>query len=125
MNLIRPDTQQHLQNFHPEVAAQLDNLGQVLDGTGLDAGLLQLCGDFIESNLSNKKWVPPESLPELETACLEVCDQFMTSVSGIGEEQIAALRRHLSTDDVYNLMYAIYLIEMSKRLDLTLNRVLQ
>jgi len=31
----------------------------------------------------------------------------------------------LSTDDVYNLMYAIYLIEMSKRLDLTLDRVLQ
>ena len=48
----------------------------------------------------------------------------MISVADIREEQIAALRSHLSTDDVYNLMSAIYLIEMSRRLDHTLERVL-
>ena len=125
MMLVRPDTQRRLQTHHPEVAAELDKLGQVLDGTGLNAQLLALCGDYIESNLSNREWAPPKSPGALEAACLDVCEQFMISVSDMREEQIAALRRHLSTDDVYNLMYAIYLIEMSKRLDLTLDRVLQ
>ena len=123
--LVSPDTQHHLQSKHPEAATELDKLRQVLEDSSLDARLLALCGDYIEATLRESKWTPPDSTSELESACLAVCEQFMSSVANISEEQIAALRQHLSTDEVYNLMYAIYLIEMSKRLDLTFERVLQ
>ena len=58
MMLVRPETQQSLQTHHPEVAAELDKLGQVLDGTGLNAELLELCGDYIEATLSSREWTP-------------------------------------------------------------------
>ena len=49
----------------------------------------------------------------------------MVSVANMTDEQVALLSRHLSADDVYNLMYAIYLLEMSERLKLVLKGVLQ
>ena len=125
MNLISPETQQRLQIHHPEAATELENLRKVLENGGLDAGLLALCGEFIDASLRGKNWAAPGSVSELESACLALCEQFMNSVAHISEEQVAALSKHLSADDVYNLMYGIYLVEMSKRLDLTFERVLQ
>ncbi|MDJ0940349.1 MAG: hypothetical protein QNJ00_11360 [Woeseiaceae bacterium] len=125
MNLVSEATRQRLAAHHPEAATEIGNLEAVLDGTSLDAGLLELCSRFFETSMRGDEWLPPESLTALETACLAVCEQFMVSVSGISDEQIAALNEHLNADDVYNLMSAIYLVEMSKRLDLTLEQVLQ
>lgn len=124
MKLVNIETRQRLETHHPEAAAEIANLEQVLDDTALDASLLALCSDYFEAALGGREWVRPDPLTCLEAACLDVCEQFMLSVSDIRDEQIAALREHLSADDVYVLMSAIYLIEMSKRLDLTLERVL-
>jgi hypothetical protein len=117
-------TRRHLEAHHPEAAGEIRKLEGIINETALDADLLSLCTVYFDTALAGETWEPPESLSELERACIDVCEQFMISVSDVREEQIAALRRHLSTDDVYNLMSAIYLIEMSRRLDLTLERVL-
>ena len=125
MNLVSEPLRQRLETHHPQAIAELDKLGRILDATSLDPALLTLCSDYFAAALRDQQWAPSKSLTELETACIDVCEQFMVSVSAMTDLQIAALNRHLSADDVYNLMSAIYLIEMSQRLDLTLARVLQ
>ncbi len=125
MHLINPATRRRLESLHPEVATEIANLERVLDDSSLDPNLLTLVGDYFDTALREESWTPPDSLGELEADCLAVCEQFMVSVSDLNESQMAALARHLGPDDLYNLMYAIYLIEMSKRLDLTLERTLQ
>ena len=124
MNLVTPDTRLRLRSHHPEAIQEIENLERVLDETALDPALLSLCSDFFNATLRSQGWSVPASAGELETACLELCEQFSTSVSDVRDDQVAALRAHLGTDDVYNLMYAIYLIEMSQRLDITLERAL-
>jgi hypothetical protein len=125
MNLVTAETRQRLQAHHPGAAAEIDKLEGILDDTNLSPELLALCGAYFHAALRGDDWCAPDSPTELESACLDVCEQFMVSVPGVTDEQIAALNRHLGADDVYNLMSAIYLIEMSKRLDMTLERVLQ
>ncbi len=124
MQLINSATRERLEVHHPEAAGEIANLERVLDGTSLDPGLLALCADYFDTVLSGGIWESASSLSELETACLRVCAQFSVSVSDMREKHIEPLRQHLNADDVYNLMSAIYLIEMSKRLDLTLEKVL-
>lgn len=120
MHLVKPETHQRLQARHAQAATQIDNLQQVLGRTALDARVLSLCSDYFEAALREQDWSPSHDLTGLETACLDVCAQFMLSVASVGDEHIAALNRFLTADEVYNLMYAIYLIEASKRLDLML-----
>ena len=125
MQLIDTQARDTLREHHPEVATELDNLQRCLSEQALDPALLKLCSDFFEANLRNQSWSPPDSLSDLEVACLDVCEQFMVSVSNVTDQQVAALSEHLTADQLYNLMYGIYLIEASKRLELMLGRVLQ
>ncbi len=122
--LTNAATRQRLEIHHPEAAEEIGKLERVLAEAPLDADLLALCAAFFDAALAGEAWTAPETLSDLERACLDLCEQFMISVSDIRDEHIAPLRRHLSADEVYNLMSAIYLIEMSRRLDLTLERVL-
>lgn len=124
LRLINSSTRRRLEACHPQAAGEIANLERVLDETSLDRGLLELCADYFDTTLAGHTWRAPSALGDLETACLEVCEQFRISVSDLRDEHIAPLRRHLNADDLYNLMSAIYLIEMSRRLDLTLERVL-
>ncbi len=124
MNLVTPDTRLRLRSHHPEAIREIENLERVLDETALDPALLSFCGDFFNASLRGQDWSMPANASDIEKACLDVCEQFSASVSDVRDEQIAALGAHLATDDVYNLMYAIYLIEMSRRLDITLERAL-
>jgi hypothetical protein len=122
--LTNAATRRHLEAHHPEAVGEIRNLEGILTVSGLDTDLLALCANYFDARLADEPWTPPNPLSELEQSCIDVCEQFMISVSDIREEHIVSLRRHLSTDEVYNLMSAIYLIEMSRRLDLTLERVL-
>ncbi len=125
MDLVSEQLRRRLQTHHPAAVAELDKLGRILDDTSLDPALLALCSDYFAAALAGADWSPSKRLSELETACIDVCEQFMVSVSTMTDPQIGALNEHLSPDEVYNLMCAIYLIEMSRRLDMTLERVLQ
>ncbi len=124
MKLISPATRQTLHSHHPEAAAEIENLEHVLDEDTVDTRVIALCADFFEATLREQDWQRPPSTGEFEAACLDVCEQFAASVSAIDDNLIAPLRRHLSADDIYKLMSSIYLVEMSKRLDITLERVL-
>ena len=125
MQLVNSESRLTLQAHHPEALQELDRLANTLDNTGLEASLLDLCQSFFAATLRGDTWSPGRELSELESDCLAVCEQFSVSVSSMSDEQLAALARHMSPDQLYNLMYAIYLVEMSERLNLTLKGVLQ
>ena len=125
MQLVNSESRATLQAHHPEALQELDRLADTLDDTGLDPALLDMCQTFFATTLRGGNWHAGRALSDLETDCLSVCEQFSVSVSSMSDEQLAALARHMSPDQLYNLMYAIYLIEMSERLHLTLKGVLQ
>ena len=125
MHLVSDTTRQTLQQRHPEALQELDQLAETLDGSGLDPALLDLCQSYFSASLGGAPWVPGRDLSELESDCIKVCEQFTASVAALSDEQLAALSRHLTADEVYNLMYAIYVIEASERLNLVLKGVLQ
>lgn len=124
MQLITPATRQRLSGVHPEVATELRRLESTLDDSALAPQLLQLISDFFDAEFGDRVWGPSANPTALERSTLDVCEQFMVSVADVSDAQVAALAAHMSPDELYNLMYAIYLIEMSKRLDITLERVL-
>ena len=125
MQLVNPETRTTLELHHPEAVTELGRLEETLDGSSLDPALLDLCQRYFATSLAGGTWSADRDMTELESDCIRVCEQFMVSVASMTDEQVAALSRHLSADDVYNLMYAIYLIEMSERLRLVLKGVLQ
>ena len=125
MQLVNPETRSTLEAHHPEALGELDRLAETLDGSSLDPALLDLCQSYVAASLAGQTWSAGRDLSDLESDCIKVCEQFMVSVANMTDEQVALLSRHLSADDVYNLMYAIYLLEMSERLKLVLKGVLQ
>ncbi|MEL6300925.1 MAG: hypothetical protein AAFV47_06990 [Pseudomonadota bacterium] len=124
MNLLSPESRDRLARLHSEATTELENLERALDDVPIPVDLLRLTDRFFDVNLRGEQWQPPESMTPVEIACLDYCEQFMSSVANIEDAQVAALREHLSPDQVYLYANAVYLIEMSKRLDLTLEAVL-
>ena len=125
MQLVNSETRSTLTQHHPEALAELDRLSDTLGSSSLDPALLDLCQSYFATSLGGGSWSADRELSELESDCIRVCEQFMVSVANMTDDQVTALSRHLSADDVYNLMYAIYLLEMSERLKLVLKGVLQ
>ncbi len=125
MQLVNSELRTTLQAHHPEALQELDNLADTIDNAGLDPALLDGCQSFFAATLRGEDWSAGREFSDLESDCLAVCEQFSVSVSSMSDDQLAALARHVSPDQLYNLMYAIYLIEMSERLNLTLRGVLQ
>ena len=125
MQLVTEETRSTLQQHHPEALQELDHLAASLDASSIDPELMELCRAFFASSLRGDAFSPNRELSELETDCLAMCEQFMVSVSTMSEEQVAALARHLGADDLYVLMYAVYLLEMSERLNLMLKGMMQ
>ena len=124
MELINETSAQRLQALHPEAAAELARLESALDATGLDPDLLDRCGQFIDAVLRETEGARTTPRSGREQACLAFCEQFVVSVSSVSDAEVSALREHLSPDEVYLFANAVYLIEMSKRLDLTLEAAL-
>ena len=124
MQLINDATRARLMRLQPEAAAKLAQVEQAIDDTALDPALLALAGAFIEASLRGDDWQGPAEPTDLERACLAFCDQFVASVANVTDEQVDALRAHLSPDSVYLFSNAVYLIDLSKRLELTLEAAL-
>jgi alkylhydroperoxidase family enzyme len=57
------------------------------------------------------------------SACLEFAEQFVLDVSGIGEADREALRRHLDDDAVTDVVRALFLVEYALRLELVSTRL--
>ena len=59
------------------------------------------------------------------SACLEFAEQFVLDVSGIGETERDALRRHLDEDVVTDVVRALFLVEYALRLELVSTRLFE
>jgi alkylhydroperoxidase family enzyme len=57
------------------------------------------------------------------SACLEFAEQFVLDVSGIGEAERDALRRHFDEDAVTDVVRALFLVEYALRLELVSTRL--
>lgn len=124
MQLISQSSMAILEAHHPEAAAELGRLSHLLDQSVIPLEILQLCQGCLLAGINGQAPPSPKHPSALELACLHLCEQFRASVSGVSDRQIQALLAHLSADDTYNLCSAIYLIEMSHKLDRTLQAVL-
>ena len=124
MNLVTDRARERLAALHPEALARLDNLAGSIDETGLDPALLGLCAAAIDAQLRDRSFALSDSPTPKEAAALAFCEQFVVAVADVSDEQVAALRAHMGADEAYLFSNAVYLIEMSKRLDLTLEAAL-
>lgn len=124
MQLVANHTQERLETLHPEAASEIGNLERTISNCGVDPGLLALCQEFFHAELNGNAWEPARELTVLESACVKLCEQFSVSVANLEADHVAPLAAELDADQLYNLMSAIYLIEASTRLEVTLGRVL-
>ncbi|MFV0277834.1 MAG: hypothetical protein ACK5HY_11695 [Parahaliea sp.] len=114
---------ERLESLHPEAAAHLDRLDALASQT-TDGELLQLCTEFIRVNLEGRHWQPPRELSAREEVFISFTEQFMVAVSGMQPEQISDLLQFASADEVYGFINALYVADMTQRLDIVMGRVL-
>jgi hypothetical protein len=121
--MISEPVRKRLASLHPEASAQLARINQLaLEAT--DPDLLDLCTGCIDSLLQEKSWVPPHPLTPREQAFTAFTEQFATSVSSLTDAQVARLLEFDSEDEVYAFVNALYVADMSRRLDLVAGRIL-
>jgi len=112
-----------LASLHPEGSQQLARINQLaLEAT--DSALLELCADCIDSLLQDNAWLRPHPLAPREQAFIAFTEQFTTSVNTLTDAQIARLLESASEDEVYEFVNALYVVDMSRRLDLVVGRIL-
>jgi hypothetical protein len=123
ITVISEPVMKRLASLHPEGAAQLARINQlVLEAT--DPALLELCAGCIDSLLQDNAWVPPHPLTSRQQAFIAFTEQFATSVSTLTDAQVARLLESASEDEVYGFVNALYVLDMSRRLDLVVGRIL-
>jgi alkylhydroperoxidase family enzyme len=102
--------------LHPEGAAALRRMIEEA-WRATDPALLVLCRRRILEVFGAAG--PPEGpFTPVEEAHLELTEQFARAVSGVTDEQIAALRAYDDDRSVYSFVAALYVVDMSERLDL-------
>jgi hypothetical protein len=121
--MISEPVRARLSSLHPEGAVQLARINQ-LAFEATDPALLDLCAGYIDSLLQDQSWVPPHSLTPREQAFVAFTEQFVTSVSTLADTQVERLLEFASEDEVYGFVNALYVLDMSRRLDLVVGRLL-
>lgn len=113
-----------LEELQPDIAAQLHNITSLAPAS-TDASLLELCSSYIDAALRLQNWNPPQrGLTDKEQAFIAFTEQFVSSVGTMTDEQVSCLRQFASADEVYNFVNAIYVTDMSRRLELVARSVL-
>lgn len=121
--MISEPVRARLASLHPEASQQLARINQLaLEAT--DPDLLELCTGCIDSLLQDISWVPPQPLTPRQQAFIAFAEQFATSVSTLTDADVAGLLEFVSEDEVYGFVNALYVVDMSRRLDLVVGRIL-
>ncbi len=121
--MISEAVRKRLASLHPQGSQQLARINQLaLEAT--DPDLLDLCSGCIDSLLQDQSWVPPEPLTPRQQAFVAFTEQFATSVSTLTDADVARLLEFASEDEVYGFVNALYVLDMSRRLDLVVGRIL-
>ena len=113
-----------LETLQPAIAAELHTTIQLAQ-EATDAQLLTLCSDYIDAALQHRNWQPSErALTEKEQAFIAFTEQFITSVGTMSDEQVQRLQQFASADEVYAFINALYVTDMSRRLNMVAREVL-
>ena len=113
-----------LKALHPDAAGELKNIDDMsLEVT--DPALLALCTGYMEAAMRCRNWQPPEGgLTDRERAFLDFTEQFVTSVSTLGEAAVTRLLDFATADEVYAFVHAMYVTDMTLRLQIVGQEVL-
>lgn len=121
--MISEPVRKRLASLHPEGSQQLARINQLaLEAT--DPYLLELCTGCIDSLLHDISWVPPHPLTPQQQAFITFTEQFAISVSTLADADVSRLLEFASEDEVYSFVNALYVVDMSRRLDLVVGRIL-
>ena len=115
---------QAIESLHPETSQYLGRM-QALSQAAADPALLELCRSYMEAALRCENWQPSAgSLTPREQAFIAFVEQFITAVDGMQAEQVTSLLDYASADEVYAFIHAIYVMDMSLRLEMVGREVL-
>ena len=124
-NMISRKSLQHIEELHAPIAKQLKTLISLAEDQ-IDPDLLRLTVACIDAGLLFKSREPgAHLLTGKEKAWAEFADQFVISVSAINDSHVEAISEGVTADEVYVLAHALYVIDMSRRLDMVLEKVLK
>ena len=113
-----------LETLQPNIASKLSFMIGLAQKSA-DTQLLELCKSYIDAALRHQQWRQPERpLTEKEQAFTAFTEQFVSSVGTMSDETIERLLQYSSADEVYSFVNAIYVTDLSCRLELVLGRVL-
>jgi alkylhydroperoxidase family enzyme len=136
-----PTTFERLSELNPEAAAELARVNEAAWGA-TDPTLLELCRRRLSAmlgaaapgdrdaeqaralGLDERKlealdhWESSDLFTPAERAHLAFTEQFVVSVSAMSDEHVAELLRHADMRRVYDFASALYVVEMTQRLDL-------
>lgn len=122
--MLSTETFNRLEKLQPTIAKELHNIMQ-LTPNSTDTELLDLCSSYINAALRNQTWAPPKRpLTEKEQAFIAFTEQFIVSVGTMDDEQVERLLQFASADEVYAFVNALYVTDMTQRLELVAGRVL-
>ncbi|MCK9564336.1 MAG: hypothetical protein M0R02_16600 [Bacteroidales bacterium] len=121
--MLSESVSQRLAALHPDTGAELLRINR-LAREAADPALLELCTELIDALLQDRSPALPQALTPREKAFLAFTEQFATSVSTLSDEQVSELLRFASEDEVYSFVNALYVIDMTRRLDLVAGRLL-
>ncbi len=115
---------QRLEALQPDTTAHLQRINQ-LSREGLDGPLFALCEGCLDAALRGELWRPPAGgLDERQRAFIDFTEQFASSVSTLQAEQVSRLLDFASADEVYGFVHALYVADMTRRLELVAGEVL-
>ena len=113
-----------LEALQPEIAGELNTIS-AMAREATDPELLSLCAGYVEAALRCQDWSPPErGLSDREQAFIDFTEQFVTSVGTISDDQVSRLLEFSDADQVYGFVHALYVTDMSLRLDMVGKEVL-
>ncbi len=122
--MLSTHVSERLGELAPAAAAELRNITSMAEEV-TDPDLLQLCTAYIDAVLMCRDWQPPEGgLDDRQQAFIAFSEKFATSVSGIDSADVARLRDFATDDEVYAFVHALYVADMSRRLDIVGREVL-
>ena len=122
--MLSANVSAQLEKTHPETTRQLLKIVQLAPET-TDPELLELCSGYIDAALRRQKWTPPGgNVGEREQAFIDFTEQFTSSVGTMSDGQVERLLEFATADEVYAFVNALYVVDMTRRLDLVAGRVL-
>jgi alkylhydroperoxidase family enzyme len=141
-----PTNQSQLRELHPEGAQELERLYRAA-WESADPELLELCRLCVASLLGHprtQEWVsqrPPgigddkarqigewrtsDAFSESDRAHLAFTEQFVISVSNVTAADIETLLAYGDEDQVYAFITALYVVEMTLRLDMVIRATIE